>query len=1162
MTIFVSVDGVLLGSVTMMFTPAPNLGHSNVTAEPSVLRADGVTASTLIVTVKDGAGNPMSGLDESDFAFIGVSYATIGGFDDTNAASGIYTFQVTNTVAEDVTITVIVDGIELGAVTIKFIADELDATLSSVVADPDVDIVADGIEFSVVTVTLRDRLGNLIPGLTPDEFSIDVGEFAQASAVTPVPGSPGVYRFTVTSTVSGTVTVKVTARGVTLDARPTIVFVAEWPTLEVTKSADRTSVTVGSLIAYRIDVRYEVIHDEPTPAFATKVIDRLPKGFAYVPGTSLVNGDPVDDPEIVGDMLMWEIGRIDPGEEVVVQYAVRVGLDAVSSDGVNRVHVSGLNLRGKSFLTDSVTARVVIESSLFGREGVVVGVVFRDDDGDGHRDTGEPGIPYATIYTDDGRRVVTDSEGRYSIRGLQAGIRALRIVVSTADGFWQESRFVQVPVGGIALLNVPVPVASEESGVAAGSGGRESMPLVGSGALGALPDRLIVGVLDVIVRSGEGGAVQHGAIFLHHRFDERSALTLRYTKAESSGAADTNDIVPTPVPLLDDGRTEMIPAATGTLYLHLETPLGNLTYGRYTPPFDRNNALFGRSRSLYGAVVESHAYDGALSILLYSGSPLDKVAKGGDDRLSGGRLAFGSSSGRLGLTFVEQRDDDAVRRYVGLDGWARIDDLAYVRLEAVAGSSVTQPEASGTAVALQSEVHISEALSLHLQWKQVIGKHVQVNGSVMPEGIEAKATALLQLSDDRQFTYERSFNDTPTGTRYGDAFRFEGTLSASVRYRIGYASEGPGLTLFDERSALAGAAFTWQGGEGLPLTVSAGVEVGSKTGWKLNVPLRATYRLQLGDGSNASLGFESYLGARLQGTSFTAAIEADGKGTVAYTKYELDADAQPRLTLGGQHTWDPPGPFSFSLAIEGRRGAEQVESTSIIWTIGFAPSEAFDLSLERKYVREETGDRQLLQATLEGDLEQFGLRYFLKATWHGPDGKPITDGRSLVDEVRVAFDRRSDDHRYVLLGQYLSRTYLLENPSGVGRTASRVTVGAIDAAYRFDSGTVLSARYGWKQELSAWKSALDALGVVRSDVAVAQLAVSWPLTERFAMELFGRALWDSIDGRTMGGAAELTYYITDIGLSVGYSTFGVDDPDLSSVAPWPEGVYYRLRVKF
>ena len=62
---------------------------------------------------------------------------------------------------------------------------------------------------------------------------------------------------------------------------------------------------------------------------------------------------------------------------------------------------------------------------------------------------------------------------------------------------------------------------------------------------------------------------------------------------------------------------------------------------------------------------------------------------------------------------------------------------------------------------------------------------------------------------------------------------------------------------------------------------------------------------------------------------------------------------------------------------------------------------------------------------------------------------------------------------------------------------------------------------------------------------------------------YRRALYDDTGAWVLGYAVELVYALSEnVGISMGYSTLGLDDPDLRLVAPWPEGVYYRVRVKF
>ena len=82
---------------------------------------------------------------------------------------------------------------------------------------------ADGTDASTVTITLADGFGNEITGLGNTAFSVDVGANASAGAVSET-ATDGTYEFTVTNTTVESVTVVITADGVTLDDQPTIEF--------------------------------------------------------------------------------------------------------------------------------------------------------------------------------------------------------------------------------------------------------------------------------------------------------------------------------------------------------------------------------------------------------------------------------------------------------------------------------------------------------------------------------------------------------------------------------------------------------------------------------------------------------------------------------------------------------------------------------------------------------------------------------------------------------------------------------------------------------------------------------------------------------------------------------------------------------------------------
>src|SRR5690606_34347226 len=99
-TISVEVSGVALGSFdAITFTnQAPDADESELAASPTTVIANGVSASTLTITVNDADGEPISGLLEGAYEFGVLCFAA--GRCSNVGGSGVYTFSVTNTKAE------------------------------------------------------------------------------------------------------------------------------------------------------------------------------------------------------------------------------------------------------------------------------------------------------------------------------------------------------------------------------------------------------------------------------------------------------------------------------------------------------------------------------------------------------------------------------------------------------------------------------------------------------------------------------------------------------------------------------------------------------------------------------------------------------------------------------------------------------------------------------------------------------------------------------------------------------------------------------------------------------------------------------------------------------------------------------------------------------
>src|SRR5690606_29840405 len=131
--------------------------------------ANGVSASTLTITVKDADGEPITGLIEGAFSFSGESDATIGSF--TEVSGGAYTFEVTNTTAETVTLSVTVSGVPLGSFdAITFTAQTPDAGQSNLDVNPN-SVLADGTASSALTITVKDAANQPITGLPEGAFT-------------------------------------------------------------------------------------------------------------------------------------------------------------------------------------------------------------------------------------------------------------------------------------------------------------------------------------------------------------------------------------------------------------------------------------------------------------------------------------------------------------------------------------------------------------------------------------------------------------------------------------------------------------------------------------------------------------------------------------------------------------------------------------------------------------------------------------------------------------------------------------------------------------------------------------------------------------------------------------------------------------------------------
>ena len=183
---------------------------STATASPaSGVLANGTASSTITVTVRDTAGNPLAGQTVRIFASgssnVYTQPAAVTG------AGGVATATLASTFAEVKTITVTVNPGPGQTVlddqpTVGFTGDPgaISASLSTVDASPAAGLHANGVVTTTISVTVRDDNGNIVEGQTVQLAATGTGNtLVQPSATT---DAMGVATGTLASTVAWSTT--------------------------------------------------------------------------------------------------------------------------------------------------------------------------------------------------------------------------------------------------------------------------------------------------------------------------------------------------------------------------------------------------------------------------------------------------------------------------------------------------------------------------------------------------------------------------------------------------------------------------------------------------------------------------------------------------------------------------------------------------------------------------------------------------------------------------------------------------------------------------------------------------------------------------------------------------------------------------------------------
>ena len=196
-----------------------SLAQTTVVASPASIVADGSTATTITVTLRNGSGVALTTSGGS--VALATNLGTLSAVNDNG--NGTYSATLTTTVAGTATVTATLDGSSVThAATVTASSAPVNGAHSTITSSPS-SVVADGTSSSTITVTAKDALDNLVAGQT-----VTIAQGSGHSTITTVSGTTnasGVATFTVTDTKAESVVYTATIGATNVVGSASVAFV-------------------------------------------------------------------------------------------------------------------------------------------------------------------------------------------------------------------------------------------------------------------------------------------------------------------------------------------------------------------------------------------------------------------------------------------------------------------------------------------------------------------------------------------------------------------------------------------------------------------------------------------------------------------------------------------------------------------------------------------------------------------------------------------------------------------------------------------------------------------------------------------------------------------------------------------------------------------------
>jgi uncharacterized repeat protein (TIGR01451 family) len=198
--------------------------------------------------------------------------------------------------------------------------------------------------------------------------------------------------------------------------------------LKVTKQAIRKIVEIGDVATYVV----RVTNMSPvSSARDIQVLDKIPFGFKYVNGSSFIDSLRIADPTGKKELLWLLSDSLPAGASIQFVYRLIVGAGAADGNGINTAQAFGVSQSGSPLISAEVQERVEVRRGVFTTHGLIIGKVFYDDNRNLYQDPNEAGVKNIELMMEDGTRILTGDDGKYSIPDVLPGEHVIRVRTHT-----------------------------------------------------------------------------------------------------------------------------------------------------------------------------------------------------------------------------------------------------------------------------------------------------------------------------------------------------------------------------------------------------------------------------------------------------------------------------------------------------------------------------------------------------------------------------------------------------------------------------------------------------------------------------------------------------------------------------------------------------------